>query len=128
MDPELHPGDCTGWLCVPTGPGTPFAGWVLGIADTIRLAVIVGGGAAILLTVTSAIRSSVTQGQRTRMAGLGMFCLVAINTEVNRLGDLPSGRLALTVAAVSFSLHGMWSFRTREHPSQPRTTGSGDAV
>lgn len=128
MDPDLRPDDCTGLLCVPVGPGTPFATPILIAADTVRLAVIVGGGASILLTALSAIRASATAGQATRMAGLGLFCLVAINTKVARLGDLPSMRLALTVAAVGLSVHGMWSFRTREHPSQPRTTGSGDAV
>lgn len=122
--PEVN--NC-GWLCNPVEPGTPFGTPWLIVFDSFRLVVVLIGGATILLAVLSAVRLRLERGQRDRMAALGLACLAAMNTEINRLGDYPSIRLAITTACVLFALRGMWSFHRKELPAQLRENAGRDA-
>jgi hypothetical protein len=112
--------DCLPLICNPTEPSTPFGTWWLSIADAIRVASVI---AAIWLLgrIGAAWRRSFPHGgQRDRYASLALFAFVAIGTELNDLGDIPSYQLVLSTAAVVLAIRGLRRFDT-EQPSPPKT-------
>lgn len=113
-------------VCNPKGPGTPFASPLFVVLDTIRVLCVLGG-VAIVVSIPKAIQGATTAGQRSRLVAFGLFGLVVINTEAVHLGDYPSIRLPMTVAAVVFAVHGMWSIFRHEYPAQPRDVGASSA-
>lgn len=110
-------------VCNPHGPGTPFASPLLVVLDSLRVLCALGG-LAIVIALLRSIRWANTPGQRSRLVALGLFGLVVVNTEAVHLGDYPSIRLPLTLAAVAFSVHGMWSIFRQEAPARPRDSGA----
>lgn len=113
-------------VCNPYGPGSPFATPWLAVCDTLRVLCVLGA-VGIVGLLLKAIRGTDTAGQRSRLVALGLFGLVAVDTEAVHFGDYPSIRLALTLAAIALSLHGMRSIFRHEYPAQPRDPGAGNA-
>lgn len=106
-------------FCNPHGPGTPFGSPVLVVCDSLRVLCTLGG-LAVLASIPPAIRWAGTAGQRSRLVSFGMFALVVMNTEAVHFGDYPSIRLPLTLAAVAFAAHGMYSIHRHERPAESR--------
>lgn len=112
-------------LCSPDGPDTPFAWGVIGLADAGRFVCIIAGLLAILAT-PGAIRRCHTLGQHARFVSLALLVVVAVTTETEHIGDYPSYRLILNMAAAIAAACGLWSFRS-ETPTE-RGRGSHAAA
>lgn len=118
---------CPGFWCSSSGPGTPFATPLLAVCDVMRILCALGG-VAVVWALPKAIRRAVTHGQRSRLLGLGLFAVIVLTGQSVHLGDVPSVRLPLTLVAIGFSVHGMWSIHRYERPAQPLGgTGAVDA-
>lgn len=94
-------------LCSSDGPSTPFGNPVLAVADLLRIACAFGG-LLVAATTPGVTRRAWTELQRWRLISIGLFALVAGGTELEHLGDWPSYRLLLNIAAVGFAA---WGYR-----------------
>lgn len=114
-------------FCNPHGPNTPFATPLLVVVDVLRVVSVVGA-LLIVALVLRVFRRVEVSGQRSRFLAFALFALVVANTEMNKIGDYPSLRLPMSLAAVIYAVHGMRSVLTLELPAQPRDRGAGDAA
>lgn len=110
--------------CSPEGPSTPFGSGLLVVLDTVRvLCVIVG--IVVVVTAPRVVLRIQHWGQALRFAALAGFCLVAIDTRIEHLGDWPSVRLLVDVASTVAAAAGLWSYLYREQ-SRPDCTCRSD--
>lgn len=107
-------GDCNPLLCNPTGPHQPFGSVLLDVADSVRLLVIIGAFVLVFATGMAWQRSVPGGGQRLRYTALALFAAVAIGTEFENIGNLPSYRLIITAAGVICGTIGLWKFRREQ--------------
>lgn len=100
------------FLCSPSGPGTPFApGWMI-LWDSLRVLLVVGS-LAIIARSTQLYIEARRQRQAERFLALALFALVCLTTELSKLGNDPSYRLAINLVAVLAGLSGCFRHGSR---------------
>lgn len=104
---------CTaGVLCNPNEPSTPFVGLLI-LWDSLRVLCILGALAVIGRAIVIAARAHLPAEQWWPYPALGLFCGVAVTTELVHFGDLPSYRLFVTAVAVGLTVRGCYRRRVR---------------
>ena len=99
----------------PDDPATPFAGPYFWIMDGVRVGTAVLAIGIIVLSILAA--RQVGPRQAARFAALAVFALTTGITEIEHLGDRPSPRMLLNLAAAALGLWGV--FRWYRAETQP---------
>lgn len=97
----------------PDGPGTPFAGPLFWIIDTVRIATCLLAVVVVWQSMSAALDRTVRAHQTARFFALAAFALSAATTEIDHFGDAASPRLLLHIVGCAAALYGLTRFHQR---------------
>lgn len=112
--PAVNVAACTaGVLCNPNEPGTPFVGLLI-LWDSLRVLCVLGALAVIGRAIVVALQTPrLPTAQWWPYPALGLFCGVAVTTELVHFGDTPSYRLFAVAIVVGLTVRGCYRRRVR---------------